>query len=387
MAARRQPGRRQHGEGSVFQRSRDRRWVAVADLGWTGGKRDRRYFVSMSQVEARAKRDAFLARRRDGFTMPRGRPPTVADWCLHWLHNTAKPRVADTTWHGSYRSKVEDHIAPYFAKVALTELDEEQVEAFHRHLERKGLSAATIIQIHRIMSAALKAAVVRGRMARNPCSNVPPPKIDREEIAPPTAEETARILEACESWPNGARWILAIATGLRQGEALALEWRDVQLSEPASVTVRQSAARVSGELVVKAPKSRKSRRTVAIGPGTVAALKAHRKAQAARRLAAEEWTDSNLVFTSPKGKPVHPRADWQDWQDLLRSLGLPHYRVHDLRHGVATSLLEAGLPARVVQEVLGHSSVAFTMSAYAHVRPAMHAAAADALDKIVSRGL
>ena len=252
-----------------------------------------------------AKRETWLDRRRDGFVLPKGRPPTVGEWMTHWLNVIAKDKVAPTTWEGSYRSKVELHIVPYFERVPLPELDEEMIERFHLHLQGKGLSAATVTQVHRIMGRALKVAVARGRMQRNPCSNVTPPAIDRDEPEPPTAAELARILKRCETWPNGARWVLAIATGLRQGECLALEWGDVKLTDPASVTVRRSAARVRGELVVKAPKSRKSRRSVAIGPATAAVLKAHRGDRI-----------GGLVFTAPDGGPVHPRRDWQDWQDL-----------------------------------------------------------------------
>jgi len=379
-------GRRQHGEGSVYERGkrggRGGQWVAVADLGWRGGKRDRREFTADTSKEARDKRDRFLARRRDGFTMPKGRQPYVSEWMLHWLVNVAQPKVEASTWHSSYRQKVEELICPYFDHVQLNELDEEMIEAWHRHLQSKvsdrtgrPLSAATISQAHRIMSRALKVAVVRGRMPRNPCSNVTPPKISRSRARPPSAAEVQQILQRCKTWPNGARWILAIATGMRQGEALALEWRDVRLDDPAAVTIDKSAAWIRGERVVKAPKSEKSLRSVSLPPAAVAALRAHKRAQVA--------SVSGLVFTSGRGQPVHPRADWQDWQDLLADLGLPHYRVHDLRHETATMLLEGGVDARVVQEILGHASADFTRRAYQHVRPVLHEHAAGVIDAIL----
>ena len=120
-----------------------------------------------------------------------------------------------------------------------------------------------------------------------------------------------------------------------------------------SITIRWSAAQVRGERLVKAPKSRKSRRTIAIGPALVSALKAHQKAQVRN-------VGEDLVFTDERGRPVHPRADYTDWHRLLDDLGIRHYRVHDLRHGTATSLLEAGQDVRVVQEIMGHATPAFT---------------------------
>lgn len=382
------PGRRQHGEGSLYQRGkrggRAGQWVAVADLGrLPGGKRDRREFTGSTPAEAREKRDRFLDRRRDGFTMPRGRQPYVSEWMLHWLHNVAKRKVAPTTWEGSYRQKVTDLICPWFERVPLPQLCEEDIEDWHRHLEEtvsertgRPLSASTIGQAHRIMSTAIKAAVVRGKLPRNPVSNVTPPRVDEAELEPPSSGEVRQILSRCETWPNGARWVLGITTGLRQGEALALEWRrDVKLTAPASVTVHKSAARVRGERIVKDPKSSESQRGVPLAAIAVAALKAHRRAQTTN-------IASDLVFTRADGSPVHPRADWQDWQDLLAELGLPHYRVHDIRHGYATMLLEAGVDRRVVQAMLGHST-AVLLKRYQHVRPVLHQQVADTIDRVL----
>jgi integrase len=379
-------GRRQHGEGSVYQRGRKGgragQWVAVADLGWKGRSRDRREFTGATPDEALAKRERFLDRRRDGFTMPRGRQPYVSEWLLHWLHNVAKRKVAATTWHGSYRQKVEDLIVPYFERVPLPELCEEDIEEWHRQLEGivsaktgRPLSASTISQAHRIFSTAIKAAVARRRIGRNPLSNVTPPRAEPPPVSPPTTAETAQLLVRCQTWPRGARWILGITTGLRQGEVLALEWPDVRLAPPAQVSVRRSAARVRGEgRVVKAPKSQSSRRTVPLPAEAVEALRALRASQPVRGL------DSDLVFRSVRGRPVHPKVDYADWTALLADLGLPHYRVHDLRHGYATMLLEQGVDPRVVQDVLGHST-GVLLARYQHVRETMHAQAADAISR------
>jgi integrase len=381
--------RRQHGEGSLYQRGkrggRPGQWVAVTDLGWRDGKRDRREFTGHSKSEALAKRAAFLHLRQDGFTLPRGRPLYVSDWVLHWLYNIARPAIDPNTWYRSYRQKCEDYIAPYFARVKLAELTEEDVEAWHRYLEarvsRRGapLAPGTIRTAHRILSAALNVAVARRKLPHNPCSFVPPPKAGRPPPEPPTAEEVARILAACRDREDGARWALAICTGLRQGEALGLRWRDVRLAPPARVTVAQSLARVGGEAVLKAPKSAKSRRTVPLPAAAAAALKAHRERQTVVDMR------DGLVFTRGDGSPVNARDDWQAWRDLLDELGLPHYRVHDLRHGYATMLLEQGADPRLVQDLMGHSTTAL-LEVYQHVRPAMHEQAAKLLDEMLGDG-
>lgn len=407
------PSRRQHGEGSLYQRGkrggRGGQWVAVADLGWRNGKRDRREFTGATMEAAKERRQKFLDRRRDGFVMPKGRQPYVSEWMLHWLHNVAKRKVRATTWHRSYRQKVTDHIVPFFERTPLPELDEELIEEFHAHLEDKGLSPATITQVHRIMSRALKVAVVRKRIGRNPCSNVSPPQVRRHRSEPPSAVEARRILAACGEWPAGPRWILAAATGMRQGEVLGLAWPQVVLTgtggsvhveqelvrlpwqhgcdPPCGLSARRCPARHGGGLVLTEPKSEKSVRWISFGPWTATSLKRQRQAQLAARLAAGPawtgWDQADLVFTGPYGAPVDPRRDWQDWQDLLASLGIGHYRVHDIRHGTATALLEAGLDIRVVQEIMGHASPHFTREVYQHVTPSLHQAAADAMDRVL----
>lgn len=373
------PRRRQQGEGSLYHRKARNQWVAVADLGWKNGRRDRREFTGPDPASALEKRREFLGKRRDGFTLPRGRQPTVSEWVLHWVHHTAKAALQPTTWE-TYRQKCEDHIAPYFEKVPLAGLSAEDIEDWHAELlatpKQRGsgtLSPASVALAHSILSAILKEAVRRKRIPVNPCSLVSPPSADREPPEPPTAAETDMVLAACEAWPNGARWVLAVTTGLRQGEALALRWQDIRLAEPAAATVRHSLARVGGEWVRKEPKSRKSRRSVPLPDVAVKALKSHRERQAVTDI-------GGLVFTQPDGEPLHRRQDWRDWDRLLRSIGLPHYRVHDLRHGYATELLEQGEDPRVVQDLMGWSSAKMA-EVYQHVRPASHARVLSSLNK------
>lgn len=368
-------GRRQHGEGSVYHRRSRGQWVAVAELPSLGGRRDRREFTSSDLDEALAKRAAFLAKRASGFTLPRGRQPTVSEWMAHWLENEARPGIDPNTYYRGYRQKTQDYILPFFAKIRLADLTEEDVKSWHRWLSqrpsRRGgtLSAGTVVTAHRILSAGLNVAVSRRRLPHNPAAYASPPKYDRPSPEPPSADEVLMVLDACRDWHWGARWVLAVTTGLRQGEALGLRWRDVRLADPAAVTVRQSLARVDREDVLKAPKSSKSRRTVPLPAVAVAALKRHREGAA---------DIGGRVFPWPS------RSDWEDWAQLLASLGLPHYRVHDLRHAYATMLLEQGADPRVVQDLMGWSSAKMA-EIYQHVRPVTHARVVSMLDQALGR--
>lgn len=253
------PGRRQKGEGSLYQRGakggRPGQWVAVADLGWREGSRDRREFTGPTAADAIARRNAFLRKREDGFTMPKGRQPYVSEWLAHWLFNIAQAKVEVTTWERSYRQKTLDLICPYFERVPLPDLDEEMIEQWHRDLGRKvsgrtgrPLSASTIAQAHRIFSVALNVAVVRKRIGRNPCSLVTPPR-DEDEAEPGTLTEDdlLAIVRECEDRRTGARWLTAIGCGLRQGEGLGLLWPfvDIEDSENASIEVDWELVRLT----------------------------------------------------------------------------------------------------------------------------------------------
>jgi integrase len=371
--------RRQQGEGSLYHRKGRSQWVAVADLGWKNGKRDRREFTGPTPQAAIEKRAAFLGRRRDGFTLPRGRQPSVPEWVLYWCHSTAKAQLKPSGWE-SYRQKCEDHIAPFFDGVKLSELSVEDVEGWHARLlalprqRGKGtLAPASVRLAHQVLSVCLNEAVRRKRIAFNPCSLAHPPAAGREPPEPPSADEVDMVVAACRERPDGARWVLAITTGLRQGEVLGLRWRDIRLAAPASVTVRRTQGRAGGEWVYDDPKSRKSRRTVPLPAVAAGALRAHRERQQVADI-------GGLIFTRPSGQPVHRRQDGRDWDRLLRGLGLPHYRVHDLRHAYATELLEQGEDARVVQELMGWSSAAMA-EVYQHVRPVTHARVIASLDR------
>lgn len=252
-------GRRQQGEGSVYHRrdpDRDQ-WVAVVDLGWRNGKRDRREFTGATPEEAINRRREWSDRRaQTGFTPPKGRPPYVSEWLRHWLYNIARPRVQRTTWEKSYRQKVEELMIPFFAKTRLDQLDDDDIRAWHAHLLRtpsphtgRPVSASTIKTAHRILSAALNDALRAKprRLGWNPAAGTPPPPAVREEPMPPDEDEVHAILTVLEGRRTGARWASAMGTGLRQGESLGMLWPHVDIADPddASIDVQWELVRLS----------------------------------------------------------------------------------------------------------------------------------------------
>jgi integrase len=191
-------------------------------------------------------------------------------------------------------------------------------------------------------------------------------------------EEARRVLDTARGHRNAARWTVALAVGLRQSEALALQWTDIDLSA-GTLTVRRGIHRVAGGgLVYEEPKAERSRRTVALPTQLVATLREHRAAQQdERRAAGSLWEDHDLVFAQPTGRPIDRRVDWTAWKALLREAGVRDVRLHDGRHTAATLLLSEGVHPRVVMELLGHAQMRTTTDTYSHVLPALAREAAE----------
>lgn len=210
------------------------------------------------------------------------------------------------------------------------------------------------------------------------CQLVDAPSVRRGEVEPLTATEARRVLDAAAAGRNAARWSVALALGLRQGEALGLQWADVEL-DAGTLTVRRALQRQRGAgLVLVEPKSRAGRRTIALPRPLVDGLRAHRAAQLAERMTAGPvWEDHGLVFCQPNGRPLDPRGDHRAWRALLAAAGVRPARLHDARHTAATLLLQQGVPARVAMQVLGHSQVTLTLGTYSHVVPELAREAAD----------
>lgn len=210
-----------------------------------------------------------------------------------------------------------------------------------------------------------------------------PPKAARYEVRPLTTEQARVLLEAIRGDRHEALYLVTMATGLRQGEAFGLRWDDVDL-DTGTITVRHQLQRINGTPTLTAPKSARSRRTIALPAFVVPALKAHRTRQKAERLAAGvRWQDWKLVFTNPTGGPLTPNVTTA-FARLLKAAGLPKQRFHDLRHLCASLMLAQGVHPRVVMEQLGHSQISVTMNTYSHVAPALQREAAERMDALLT---
>ena len=395
---------RRRGEGSIYQDG-DGRWRAsYFDL--TGR---RRYLTRKTRpATVAALRQALDA--RDTGIHARGHALTVEEWLGHWLDTIASAKVAPLTLAG-YRQKLAHHVIPRIGRVRLEQLDAEHLEETYRAAALAGLAPATVLQVHRILARALKVAHQRGRAPRNVALLVDAPSVQRGEVLPLTAAEARRVLAAATGRREAARWSVALALGLRQGEALGLTWDDVDL-DAGTVTVRRQLQRlrpehgcpapsrcsgrsprkcpasVPGRLVLRTTKTRKSRRTIALPETLRGALREHRQEQLAERLEeGPNWVGFDqdgqrvqLVFCHRNGRAWEPKADYQRWVALVETAGVRRARLHDARHTAATLMLLQGVPAKVVSEILGHSQITLTLDTYSHVVPELSRRAAAGMD-------
>jgi integrase len=372
------------GEASIFK-DEFGRWHGWITVGLkTNGQRDRRHRSGKTRKEVVEKIRDLEVKRETG-QMSAVTSDTVTGWLEHWLANIAARRVRPRTLE-SYESMVRMHISPGIGRHRLNRLQPEHLEHFYSDLLEEGLSAATVLRAHRIISRALKVAMQRGRVHRNVAMLVDPPAQRRSEAA--TAldlDESRAVLAAAAGLRNSARWTVALALGLRQSEALALQWRDIDLLNN-SLSVRRTIHRVKGGgLVYEAPKTKRSERTLALPLPLVAALHVHKAAQMGERmLAGSDWqNDDDLVFAQANGRPIDKKSDYDDWCRLLERAGVRHVRLHDGRHTAATLLLSEGVHPRVVMELLGHSQMRTTMDIYSHVMPALAREAADRMGAVL----
>jgi integrase len=373
--------RRGLGEGTIFQR-RDGRWVSRLTLGWEGGRCIR--WESYSPTEAEAQDKLLKAR----YEHSRGLPvaverQTVAQFLEHWLSEIVKPSRRPRTYE-SYELTVRLHIVPTLGKVRLEKMTPQQVQnLINRKAQEGKLSSRTIAYIRAILRQALNQALKWGLVARNAAALTSRPRIAHYAIRPLDDAEARRLLDAAKGTRFEAAYVIALNLGLRRGELLGLRWQDVNL-DTATLRVNQAVQRVDGKLQAAETKTDSSRRNLSLPQSVVAALRAHRIRQLQERLLAGiTRQDSGLVFTSHRGTPLEPRNLLRDFARILQRAQVPRVRFHDLRHSAASLLLAQGIPMRLIQEILGHSSIAMTADLYAHVAPTLMREAAAKMDALL----
>lgn len=371
-------GKRGNGEGSISRRGGGG-WMGQYTVHAAGGKK-RRTVYGKTRAEVAKKLARALADREDGLVFDAG-GQTVGGYLDRWLADSVKGSVRPKTFE-SYEWLVRKHITPALGSVKLSSLGAAHLQGLYRSKLDAGLSARTVRYVHAVMHRALKQALRWGLVPRNVSEAVDPPKLQRKEIRPLSCGEARRLLEAARGDRLEALYVLAVHCGLRQGELLGLRWEDIDL-EAATLQVRRVLTTAKEGPKFTAPKTARSRRTARLNRPVVETLRRHheRQFEESTRLA-DEWRDYGLVFATTVGTPIHPRSlTGRSFKPLLKRAGLPDIRFHDLRHTCATLLLSGGVHPKLVQELLGHATIAITLDTYSHVLPGMGDQTASAMEE------
>lgn len=360
--------KREDGEGTISKR-RDRSGHVTGYKGAVtvghrlDGQPDRRWVSGASAEAVREKMEALKTARNTGM-LARDDGHTVATFTERWLAH--KARIVREVSLDSYRRTLEAHLLPSLGRIRLEKLKASDLDHLYTALLEKGLSTRVARYTHTLAHGMLKQAVRWGLVPRNVAEAATPPRLHTKEMRVWTPAEAARFLDRSQPDRLYAAWYLTLFTGVRRAELLGLHWRDVDLSR-AEIHVRHTLVEVNGRLLLGEPKTRASRRTVAITADTVSVLEEHRARQAEEREhAAEGWTQTGLVFTSRVGTPINPGNLARAYKALIRRAGVPDIRFHDLRHTSASLAVKRGDDPKVVAERLGHTDVAFTLNTYVH---------------------
>jgi integrase len=376
--------KRGHGEGSIYQR-KDGRWTAEISL--EGGKSKFIYGKTRKEVQEKLKTALYEQQRGMLVTGPQQH---VGQFLTHWLEDVHKQSIRSRTYE-RYEEIVRLHLLPGIGHHPLQKLSPQHLQLFYKKKLEEGLSTTTVISFHNVLHKALQTAVRWNLIARNTCDLVSPPRRKHFEIQPLSIEQIHQLLAAACGHRQEALIILALATGMRRGELLALKWQDLDL-EKRILQVRRILTRIPSKLPGKGfeetePKTDKGRRSIVLPPFTVEVLKQHRLRQLEEKLkAGPTWNDHDYVFCTSIGTHLNPTRDVLDvLKSLLKKAGLPDIRFHDLRHSSATMLLSMQVHPKIVQEILGHSQINITLDIYSHVLPTMQEEAMGKVNEVLRK--
>ena len=377
-------------KGIIRKRGEDT-WSVIVDFprDYRTGKRNQKWYTVKGK-----KRDADrflreLLNNADKGIVLKNTKITVAEWLSQWLNDYASIEVSPRTLE-SYKSNINRHIIPALGGYYLSQLEAKNIQSFYGQELQSGkvdnsggLSARTIMYHHRIISKALKQAVLLDMIARNVADLIKPPRVQKKIMNTMSPLEVERFLDAARETDYFVYFSTLLYTGLRRGELLALRWRNLDLSS-GKLTVVETAYKLdNGKYMLKEPKTANSRRSVILPASLVELLKAYRADQELLRIQLGVGLELNdFVFIRPDGTPINPNAVTLAFKRILKRAGLKGYRVHDLRHTHATLMLMAGVHPKIVSERLGHASIGITLDTYSHVLPSMQEEAVEKFDSI-----
>jgi integrase len=370
---------RANGDGDVFPRKNKSGKITSYRGAYVGPDGKRRYVSGRTKEEARRALREARANTDQGLLLDADNLK-VGEYLDRWLSDSVSDTVKATTFE-RYEQITRLHLKPALGRVKLKALTPAHVRGLYREKLEAGSSARTVRYIHTTLHKALKQAVMDGLIPRNATEAVKPPQPTREEMHPLTPEQAKLLLQVAHESGDRleALYVLAIHTGLRQGELLVLKWDDVDLDD-GSLQVRRTLAITKNGSVFTSPKTSGSRRSVKLTLRATEALRSHLERQLAEIIGWARFGARTASYSPLNRHNLNRRS----FKPLLKRAGLPKVRFHDLRHTCATLLLTLNVNPKIVSEMLGHSSIAITLDTYSHVLPNMRDQAAAAMEEALS---
>ena len=419
------PDEKRRGRGDrkiIFDAERE---LYIGQLSYVDEKTGKRYRPKVyadSEASCRAKMKLKEREIADGFRPDKGGRYTVEQWLNKWFEGFQKNQIRVKT---QVRQELAiKQITDRIGNIKLNKLTTEDVQDLYTELLTRGrkqanskdengkikvlipagLSPASVRHCHCVLHKALKKAAALQYVKTNVTDAVELPKRSKVERQAMTLEQVTKFLLVAKKHRLYACFLLALATGLRRGELLALSWEDIDLGKRFLRVRRSLLEAASKGVFIDDVKSKSSRRTVSFPPDVADELKRHKERQAAEEVAAKEkaaehakkfnvkvdpadyYVDSGMIFRQENGERLDPRAFGRTYELLLSEAGLPHFQFHSLRHTYATLMLQKGVHLKVVQEALGHSTIQQTADTYSHVMPGMMEQAAMCLQGLFIEG-
>jgi integrase len=358
--------RRGNREGTICKR-RDGRWCGALFLGYDStGKPVRKYVYGKTRQEVSEKLMKLLPQAISGTAPERY---TVASWIHFWLDTYKRNEVRESTLE-RYQIFFQKHILPAFGKILLHQLRPEQLQRFYVE-KQKELSQNTVRFLHAIIHGALKQALALGYISRNVADIAKPPKRAQKEVKIMDAEKLDAFLSSARKYRLYPAFLLMASTGMRTGEVLGLRWQDVDF-EQGTVTIAQNLVWTEKGIIFQEPKTKSSRRSIPLLPEVVEELKSWRKKWLEEKIAlGSDWSETDLVFPSEVHTPLDPHSFRRTFRSICADAGIKGITPHVFRHSLASFLLARGEHPKIVQELLGHSSITVTLDIYSKVIPGL----------------